>query len=372
MEVFKIKVLQIISGNDNGGGGNYVLNLSFYSKDRFQCVIGAIGGGALYEKSKSMGIETVQFKSSIFCYGSIIRYVKENNIDIVNFHGAKAFFMNYFLKNKLDTPSVATIHSDYRKDFINSKLKYIVFTPLSIKGLKSFNYYIGVSKYIEGLLDKDNFEGKKFVVKSGIDYSSIKITQSKESIRKKYSIEDTTFVYVNVARMHPIKNHTSLVQAFCKLKKEIINIKLILVGDGELESSIKEKVKELQLEKDVLFTGFVDNSIDFVNASDISVLTSFSEGGSPPLVVLESAAVEKPFICSKIGDIEETINEETGFLVNPNSVEDIYVKMKNAYNNKKRLNAMGKTLYKFIEKKCSMSRFCDDYYKVYKEILGDK
>jgi hypothetical protein len=129
MEVFKIKVLQIISGNDNGGGGNYVLNLSFYSKDRFQCVIGAIGGGALYEKSKSMGIETVQFKSSIFCYGSIIRYVKENNIDIVNFHGAKAFFMNYFLKNKLDTPSVATIHRDYRKDFINRKWKYIVFTP---------------------------------------------------------------------------------------------------------------------------------------------------------------------------------------------------------------------------------------------------
>ena len=115
--MFNIKVLQIISGNDNGGGGNHVLNLSFYSRDKFECTIGCIGEGDLYKKGKDLGISMVQFGSRAAYDGTIIKYVKENNIDIINFHGAKAFFMHCFLKRKLTIPAVATIHSNYKKDF---------------------------------------------------------------------------------------------------------------------------------------------------------------------------------------------------------------------------------------------------------------
>nr|WP_148552435.1 glycosyltransferase family 4 protein [Clostridium scatologenes] len=364
-----IKVLQIISGNDSGGGGNHVLNLSFYSKDKFKCIIGTIGDGYVYENAKKLGIDVVNFTSKSAYDGTIIKYVKENNIDIINFHGAKAFFMHYFLKSKLLIPCTATVHSDYKKDFINSKIKHIFFTPLSIMGLKSFNYYICVSKYISNLLEKDNFTGKKFVVNNGIDFENIKVTENRSIIREKYNIGEKSFVYVNVARMHPIKNHLNLIEAFNKLKTEINDVKLILVGDGVLQDIIKEKVKTLKLDNYVKFTGFSSNAINFVNASDISILTSFSEGGSPPLVVLESGAVKKAFICSDIGDIKETINEERGFLVDPNSVEDIYRKMKEAYENKEKLNAMGECLYNFIKDKYSINRFCDKYYKAYEEML---
>ena len=370
--MFKIKVIQIISGNDNGGGGNHVLNLAYYSKDKFKCVIGAIGDGALYEKAKEMGIEVVKFEKNSAYNGDIIKYIRENNVDIINFHGAKAFFMHYFLKNKIGIHSVATIHSDYKKDFLNSKFKHMFFTPLSIKGLKSFDYYICVSKYIKTLLENDNFKGMKFVVNNGLDYDSIKVTQTKDSIREKMNIGTKDFVYVNVARMHPIKNHLNLIEAFSRLKKEIKDIKLILVGDGELEEKIKERVENLGLEKDIIFTGFSENAIDFVNSSDISILTSFSEGGSPPLVVLESAAVKKPFICSKVGDIEETINEETGFLIESCSIEDIYFKMKEAYFKKEKLNVMGQNLYSDAKNKYSMDSFCSKYYNAYTKILSEK
>ena len=95
MEVCKIKVLQIISGNDNGGGGNHVLNLAYYSKDKFHCVIGAIGTGPLYDKAKEKSIDIVQFQNKSFYNGEVLNYVKKNNIDIINFHGAKAFFLYY-------------------------------------------------------------------------------------------------------------------------------------------------------------------------------------------------------------------------------------------------------------------------------------
>lgn len=369
MEVSIIKVLQIISGNDNGGGGNHVLNLSFYSKKKFKCAIGTIGEGYLYENAKKAGIDTVAFEKKAAYDGTLLKYIEENNIDIVNFHGAKAFFMHYFLKNKLSIPSTATIHSDYRRDFINNKLKHLFFTPLSIIGLKSFKYYICMSKYIKGLLEKDNFSGRKFVINNGIDIKSTDILKDRSEIRKKYNIDEKNFVYVNVARMHPIKNHLNLIEAFNKLKRDLDNITLILVGDGPLEAVIKKRVKELKLEKYIKFIGFNSHPIDFVNASDIGILTSFSEGGSPPLVVLESGAMKKPFICSKVGDIKETINEERGFLVDSNSIEDIYLKMKEAYDRREDLCSMGEKLFDFVQNNYSMDSFCDKYYNCYKEML---
>lgn len=361
--------MQIISGNDNGGGGNHVLNLSFYSRNKFNCTIGCIGEGDLYKKGKDLGISMVQFGSRAAYDGTIIKYVKENNIDIVNFHGAKAFFSHWFLKGKLSSETVATIHSNYKKDFLNSKFKQIFFTPLSVAGLKSFNYYICVSNYISKLLKNDNFNGKRFVVNNGIDYDAITINKSRKDIRDTYNINKTDFVYVNVARMHPIKNHFGLIQAFSKLRKEKEGVKLILVGDGELEAEVKEQIKKLNLNNDIILTGFTNSPIDFVNASDVSILTSFSEGGSPPLVVLESAAVKKTFICSKVGDIEETINGERGFIVNPNAVDNIYEKMKEAYDRREELSSMGENLYEFVQRTYSMEKFCDQYYNAYKQIL---
>lgn len=364
-----IKVLQIISGNDNGGGGNHVLNLSFYSKDKFECTIGCIGPGDLYKRGKALGISMVQFGSKAAYDGSILKYVIENNIDIINFHGAKAFFMHWFLKHKLQVSSVATIHSNYKKDFLNNKFKQVFFTPLSIQGLKSFEHYICVSNYISDLLKKDNFKGKKFIVNNGIDYDAINVVSNKESIRKIYGLQEKDFVYVSVARMHPIKNHLGLIQAFSKLKKEREGVKLLLVGDGELEEAVRSQIKTLSLEKDIILTGFADRPIDIVNAADISILTSFSEGGSPPLVVLESAAVKKAFICSKVGDIEETINEQRGFLVDPNSAQDIYEKMRDSYDRRGELDIMGENLYQFVKNRYSMDSFCSKYYSAYKEIL---
>lgn len=366
----KIRVLQIISGNDVGGGANHVLNLSYYSSKKFKCIIGAIGEGPLYEKAINMNIESVNFsKNMLKCKDEIYKYVLENDIDLIDFHGAKAFLLHCFLKKSLRIPSVATIHSNYRQDFLNSKFKFIFFTHLSIKGLESFNYYVCVSKYIRNLMIKDGFKGEKFIVSNGINYDTIKLREDKKQIREKLNIDLKDFVFVNVARMHPVKNQLNLIIAFAKLEKEIKNIKLIIVGDGPLEQSLKEKANSLNLRDKVIFTGFKENAVDYINASNISILNSLSEGGCPPLVVLESAAVKVPVIATKVGDLDELINKETGFIVENNDVDGIYKSMKDAYENKHNLSKMGTDFYNFCTKNYSTNTFCNNYYDVYKKIL---
>ena len=81
-------------------------------------------------------------------------------------------------------PTVAVVHSDFRYDFLNNKLKYFIFTPLSIKGLKSFNNYICVSNNLKNLLEEKKFKGSKAVVNNGIDIKKISIVTSCRRYKK--------------------------------------------------------------------------------------------------------------------------------------------------------------------------------------------
>ena len=126
-----IKILHIISGNDNGGGGKHVLNICDKSNKKFENIIGLLGEGPLYLKAKELGVSYKLFSKKLYNI-ELVKFINQNSISIVNFHGAKPFLVHLILKNKLNVPTVAVVHSDFRYDFLNNKLKYFIFTPLSI------------------------------------------------------------------------------------------------------------------------------------------------------------------------------------------------------------------------------------------------
>jgi glycosyltransferase involved in cell wall biosynthesis len=333
----------------------------------FQNVIGCVDEGYFYERLKDKDIETVLFsKKDIW---KISRFAHENSIDIIDFHGPKPFLIHSLLKD-IDVPCAATIHSDYRYDFLNSKIKKLIFTPLSRHGLKSFRYFICVSEYIKDVLEDNGFNGYKAVVYNGIDVNTIKVSIERKALRDELNISEDDFVFTCVARMHPIKNHNSLLRAFAKLKSEHKSIKLLLLGDGPLEEELKGLAQKLNISKDVIFTGYKSNPADYMNAGDISILTSFSEGGAPPVVILESAAVKKSVICSRVGDMDKFLDSSMGYLVDANSIEDIYLKMKEAYENKESLPKFQENIYNMVKKNFTAKEFCRRYYDFYCTMLS--
>lgn len=368
MEGITIKVLHIISGNDNGGGANHVLNICSKHNNVFQNIIGCIGDGPLYSKIKAIDVEHKYFDDKIN-NREIISYVKLNSIDIVNFHGAKPFLMHLILQNKLIVPVVATVHSDYRYDFINNKFKYYIFTPLSTLGLRSFNNYICVSNNLKKLLKSKKFKGTKSVVNNGIDINSIKLFSSREEIRKKYNIKEDKFVFTMVARMHPIKNHKEVIKAFSKLANEFNNVILLLVGDGEIRDELEKLIIDMSLEDKVILTGTVSNPLDYLNASNVSVIASLSEGGAPPLSVLESGIMKKSLIYTKVGDLQEILDVNSGYLINDATNDSIYTSMKDAYLDKNNLKVKGGNLYNIVVNNYTIDKFWDNYFEIYKSIL---
>ncbi|WP_446897558.1 glycosyltransferase family 4 protein [Clostridium sp. LBM24168] len=368
--IYIIRVLHIISGNDNGGGGRHVLNVCSNNMYNMKCCIMCIGSGLLYNKAIHNNIDAFNFTFNEIVRGKLKSIVNSRKIDIINFHGAKSNFLYLILNRSIKKPCVATIHSDYRYDFLNSILKKYLYTPLSIMGLRKFKNYICVSNYLKILLEENNFVGSKYVVNNGMNFNSVKIAVYRDDLRAQFNLDKDDFVYVMIARMHPVKNHKKLIEAFYMLQGHFQNVKLFLVGDGELEDSLKHLVEDLKIQDKVIFTGFKNNPLDFINASDISILTSFNEGGAPPLAILESALLKKSVICSNVGDMNLVISNKSGYLVNPKDKQDIFNKMKEAYLNRNNLCNMGQNLYKDMSDKFSMERFWENYYNAYLHILS--
>lgn len=365
--------MHIISGADSGGAKTHLLNICC-ENSRFQNVIGSINGGSLYDEAARSGIDTVLFNQKNRADLSVIRdisdYIDKNRIDLVNFHGARANFLYAFLKKSMAVPGVTTVHSDYRYDFSNNRLKQAVFTPLNAASLRKFDYYICVSRRISQLLDEKGFSGKKFVVQNGIDTEK-SVIKSRNQIRKLYGIPENAFVYTMVARFHPVKNHKGFIKAAARFMSEQSSIWLLFVGDGDTKDEMEALAKGLKINDRTVFAGYQKNVLDYINAGDINVLTSFNE--TFPIVILEGALVKKAALCSDVGDIKDILNNKKGFIVNPESVDDIYDKMKKAYDCGETLGIMGNRLYENVINEYTIDKFNERYYNAYNAIIsGEK
>lgn len=365
-----MKVFHVISGGDDGGAKIHLINLCMGSQGVFDNVVGCINEGPLYDMAKENGIETRIFKQKsrfdMRIAKEIAEFVKNNDIDIINFHGANANLVYLFLRKQVSIPCVTTLHSDYRYDFINNKVKYMIFTPINAYSLRRFKNYLCVSSRIKKLIDQKGFKGSKFIVNNGVDIN-FKIVENRDEIRKRYNISYNDFVYIMVARFHPIKNHMSLIKAFSKLREQNDNVKLMLVGNGENMGEIKEEVCKLGLKDSVIFAGRQEKPMDFINASDVNILTSFNE--TFPLVILEGGLVNKMAICTDVGDIKDIINDTTGYLIDAYCVEDIYEKMLEAYELREDIQAKGEKLGNIVKGKYSLRDFSMKYFNSYNEIL---
>lgn len=364
-----MKVLHVISNNDYGGGATYVLNICKAPACKIENYLCCIGQGPLYEMAREKGINSFNMSSGAVVKGEINKIIKSKGIDVINFHGAKSNFLYFFIKRNIKVPAIVTVHSDYRYDFINSRIKHILFTPLSVLGLRSFRYFVCVSRHIKDLLENKKFNGIKTVIENGIEIDKYSSEVDPIELKKQIGAEDGEFIITMVARFHPIKNHETLIQAFELLHKEYPSIKLVLVGDGVQLNQLKVEANKRKLDDNIIFTGFKGNTKDYLYISNISILPSFSEGGSPPLVILESGLVKRPVICSNVGDMQYVINDKLGYLVNPNSVEDIYAKLKAAYLDKESLPDKGLELYNKVIEEYSIETFWDKYSNFYNRVI---
>ncbi len=160
--------------------------------------------------------------------------------------------------------------------------------------------------------DKTFDEGKVHVFKNGIKIENFTFNQqNRDEIRAKFNLKDE-YVLGHVGRFTQAKNHAFLIDIFAECNKLDENVRLMLVGTGELLEEMKTKVEKLGLSEKVIFVGQTDEVPKFLQAMDIFVVPSFYEGG--PIVGIEAQASDLKCVYSDVISQEMKALDTTVYL----------------------------------------------------------
>ena len=135
------------------------------------------------------------------------------------------------------------------------------------------------------------------VLKNAIDTKKYTFDYEKRiRIRNEFGITEDAFVVGHVGRFVDVKNHTFLIDIFKEITNKNNNAILLLVGEGELKASIKNKAISLGLSNKVVFTGLRDDIPNILSAMDVFVFPSLFEGLG--IVAVEAQAAGLHTICA--------------------------------------------------------------------------
>lgn len=196
----------------------------------------------------------------------------------------------------------------------------------------------------------------KFNVKRKNEYRSY--------IREKYNIGRDTFVYIFIGRVTRDKGINELLSAFKRLNDDSV---LFLLGNNEVDTSVNRELYDWSLEnKNIIYTGNVDDVERYLSAADCYVLPSYREGFG--MSVIEAEAMGVPVIVTDIpGPVDAVIDNKTGLLVkkaDENSLLDAMKKIR-----KLNYQEMGKEGHKFASDNFEQKQLFDKIIESRNELL---
>jgi len=367
----KIKILQINSSSDIGGGPQVMWDIVEGLKNELDFLI--LGPkGKFLEKYHGAGLESRELKNKIFfkLIEELRKVISQKKPDIVHCHGMRTAFWTRLsaigLKNR--PKIIYTLHGFHiiRKQFF---LKWpLIFLERILNHWTDIMVCVGESDKRLVLRYKTVPKNKIIVIKNGINIKKFEIPKD-EIFRNKRELNlEDKFVILSAGRLHPQKDFFTLLRALKLIIPVINNAKLIIVGDGPLRQSLEKEVVNLDIVQHVDFLGFREDVPTLINLCDIMILSTRWEG--LPLVPLEAGACKKPVIASDIDGVREVVlNGKNGFLFQVGSERDLADKISKLYRSKELRIKMGENGYRFVSDNFNKKRMTREYKNLYQSII---
>lgn len=208
---------------------------------------------------------------------------------------------------------------------------------------------------------------------NGVDLSSFAGTNAgaADAVRRAHAIPEKARVCGIVARLTEAKDHANLFAAVAIARETMPELHCLVVGDGELRAELEREVQVRGLAAAVHFAGARENVRDYLDAMDVFVLSSVTEGLA--MTLLEAMAAGLPVVATRVGGNAEAVEDGvTGRLVpasNPHALADAIVLM---LNQPAEARAMGEAGRERVRQHFSLEAMLRKYQVVYEVALSTK
>ena len=353
----KNNILHISRTMDIGGAERIVYQLSSDLKDEFDSVHVASTGGLWESELAAQGIQhhkilDIDSKNPLTVLKlltSIRQIIKKNEITIVHTHHRMAAF--YIRLLKLVHPKLIHVYTAH--NVFKDKLPLYGF---ALKNAKSVAVGEAVNK---------NLKEDVGITDSRVIYNGVVLKETDDQVDEIISYGGIKLGCI--ARLSEQKGLTYLLDAMSLLT--VKDIRLFIVGDGELRNELENKVKELDLQDSVTFLGYRKDIVECINSFDFCVLPSVFEGFG--LVAIEAFMNGKTIVATDIPGLNEVVSNKNGILVPakaPATLASAIDKLATDATLRQELSSQAKKDY---ENKFSYPLFLENYRKLYREIKGE-
>ena len=353
----KNNILHISRTMDIGGAERIVYQLSSDLKDEFDNVHVASTGGLWESELSAKGIQhhkilDIDSKNPLTVLKlltSIRQIIKKNEITIVHTHHRMAAF--YIRLLKLVHPKLIHVYTAH--NVFKDKLPLYGF---ALKNAKSVAVGEAVNK---------NLKEDVGITDSRVIYNGVVLKETDDHVDEIISYGGIKLGCI--ARLSEQKGLTYLLDAMSLLT--VKDIRLFIVGDGELRNELENKVKGLHLQDSVTFLGYRKDIVECINSFDFCVLPSVFEGFG--LVAIEAFMNSKTLVATDIPGLNEVVTNKNGILVpakDPAALASAIDKLAMDVTLRQELASQAKKDY---ENKFSYPLFLENYRELYRELKGE-
>ncbi|MDZ4861193.1 MAG: glycosyltransferase [Candidatus Hydrogenedentes bacterium] len=312
-----------------GGQVRYVIELARrLTLLGHQVTVGCKTGSVLTAMARDAGAQAYNVfqyrggaRPAAWCHDirALRQFIRKNQPDVIHANGSQDHWVSALANQWLGHPvcMVRSRHNTYSvgENWANRKLNR-----------EWTDYQIAVCKAVFDLrAGRPVFDSKRMcVVHNGVDPELFRPNADvRAQARAEFGYGNDHVVVGIAARLAEAKGHRFLFEAAAQLQNAFPNLRLLVLGQGVLEQSLKDHARDLAIEGITHFAGFRNDIGACMQAFDIGVQPSIDCEASS-FSVLEQMATEIPIVTSDHGGTKEIVRDGIdGFVVPQGTVEPL-------------------------------------------------
>ena len=373
-------IAHVIYALSTGGLENGLVNIiNRTPSDRYQHVIICIThADAFAQRLTVEGVRVVELGKQqghdVGFYWRLLRLFWKLRPDIIHSRNLAALETQLL---SIGCPGVKRVHGEHGRDVNDldgTNWKYLGFRKM----MRLFIHrYIAVSKDLELWLASmvGVRRDRLYQIYNGVDHTGFSpaIVKPVAILPSSWQGDDSLLCVGTVGRLTPVKNQQLLLRAVASLREtspELFErIRIVLVGDGSLQLSLRELAGELGLEEAVWFAGDRSDVPELLAVMDVFVLPSLAEGISN--TVLEAMATGLPVIATDVGGNRELVQDGlNGRLVPVGDSEALATALLGLLEDEQERKRQGANALRKVRDRFDWNNTVISYLAVYDELLG--
>lgn len=369
-----VRILHVVAAGEYGGAEAQILTaLDGLRRAGDEVAVVTYYDGEFARRAEAAGISTRRLATRPLYgdYAGLVAVARDYRPDIIHTHGTRANVAGRFAGRRLHVPVVTTVHSDLYFDY-RSPIKRELFMALEALTRHLSQRVIAVSRPLLTLLESRGYRRDRLMlIENGLDVAAadralLAAAEHPARLREERGVSPQATVVVCVARLHPVKNHALLIEAFGRAAVQSgAEAYLALVGDGEERARLEAQAAEMAPGR-VWFLGSRSDVYAILREADVFALVSKMEG--LPLAPIEAMAAELPVIATRVGGLADIVEGGvggTGLLVESGDARGLAEALQQLLDQTDERKQMGRRGREHAESRYSSLRVVDQLRDAY-------